>query len=621
MRWIKITLVCAGLLLGAAAAAVGLGCMPIFTPVHAVEQSELILELGLGYPDKDGKVEAAVVRCLKGRTDDRTLTIDLNAPANPEHGKAVREMLQEADPGPALLLRGSDGNRENVVLLHVCGRWLRLNEGKDRRTLELEILDSHLQETWDGDTEGLLKIVDMIRRHPDANVPIACGAAWDDPVKVGEAGGPVSEVRAVDLTGRGGRWLHVACPAGDRLIGWDSKGRRFKDHAGEMLAARSLRSAWGDFNGDRRLDLASWDGSRLTVWFQGADGRFAGQAVPGIPVRECLGLEAVDAGVPGRAGLLWSTPAAPILLVPDPGQAGPAFSQRALLTGATRADRWGAPGRCLVADFDGDGLADVLQPFAKGSRIFRGVGGGRFARAAHCPIQLGEGRTGAFLGDWNGDGLIDVFTCAEDSPRLWQNSPGGFEEKLRLSGEIAYISRPGAIGGQCCDINGDGLQDLVLFYGADDSPQFFFNRGFRSLSHAHKPTDLAECGSLPDAAKGQQGGAVADFNGDGAPDLAVVLGNGEIWLLPGARVIEETFSVSVALAPGGEHSGPVTITARNEQRELGAWVVSPGTAEPAICADGPGEVTVTWRLPGGKPRSRTLSLEGRPVRMEIPGGP
>ncbi|HOX08818.1 MAG TPA: VCBS repeat-containing protein [Planctomycetota bacterium] len=621
MRWIKVMLVCTVLLLGSAAAAIGFGCMPVFTPVHAVEHAELILELGLGYPDKDGKVEAAVVSCLKGRTGDRTMTIDLSAPANPEHGKAVRYMLLEDDPGPALLLKGSDESGKKVVLLHICGRWLRLNEGRERSVLELEAIDSHLEATWAGDTEGLLKTVELVLRHPDTHVPVATSAAWDDPVRVGAADGRVSEVRAVDLGGGRGLWLHVSCPAGDRLIGWDRKAREFKDRAGERLAARSLRSAWGDFNGDKRLDLASWDGSRLTVWLQGADGRFSDRAVPDIPARECLGLEAMDAGVPGRAGLLWSTPGMPILLVPETGGSGTTFSQRALLTGSTRADRWGPPGRCLVADFDGDGLADVLQPFAKGSRICRGAGGGRFARAVPCSVQLGEGRIGAFLGDWNADGRIDVFACAEDASRIWQNSPDGFEEKLPRSGEIAYLSQPGAIGGQCCDINGDGLQDVALFYGADCSPQFFFNRGFRSLSHAHKPTDLAETGHLPEAARGQQGGAVADFNGDGVPDLAVVLADGGIWLLAGARVGDEDLSASVSLASGGEHAGPLTIGARTDRRELGAWVVSPGIAGPVLARQEPGEVIVTWRLPGGKPQSRTLSLEGRPVRLEIPATP
>ena len=70
---------------------------------------------------------------------------------------------------------------------------------------------------------------------------------------------------AVDLAGDGRLTLFVASNKGDRLFAFDAKAETFKD----VTATRKLRSkssafAWGDFNGDARLDLASYDGTTLT---------------------------------------------------------------------------------------------------------------------------------------------------------------------------------------------------------------------------------------------------------------------------------------------------------------------------------------------------------------------
>ena len=63
---------------------------------------------------------------------------------------------------------------------------------------------------------------------------------------------------------------------------------------------------------------------------------------------------------------------------------------------------------CLVADFDGDGVADVLAPFAAGSVLFRGLTPGKFASGVACAVKLGTGQSGACVGDFDGDGRFDV---------------------------------------------------------------------------------------------------------------------------------------------------------------------------------------------------------------------
>src|SRR5208282_3450602 len=168
----------------------------------------------------------------------------------------------------------------------------------------------------------------------------------------------------------------------------------------------------------------------------------------------------------------------------------------------------GPAGPYLLADFDGDGVADILAPFAGGSVLFRGLVGGKFAPGAACPVQLGTaqlgtGQSGACVADFDGGGRFDVLCAGTDGLRLWQNEgDGNFTDTLNLSGEIAYRSKPGGIDCLVGDINNDGRQDALIAYSTM-SPQLFFNRGYRSFGHAHT-LDLAERQLFPAAEQGQQ---------------------------------------------------------------------------------------------------------------------
>jgi hypothetical protein len=338
-----------------------------------------------------------------------------------------------------------------------------------------------------------------------------------------------------------------------------------------------------------------------------------------VPKEPCTGLAAVDVGQKGQAGLVWGSAGGAVLLVPEAGKPG-AFALKPL-TAAPDAikDRTGA-GAPLVADFDGDGMPDIIQPFAKGSAFYKGKSRGEFAEGTACALALGTGRTAAFLGDFDMDGRLDILTVAEDQPRLWQNLGGGrFMDFMHLSGEIAYIAKPGAIGGNVCDINNDGWPDVFLAY-AGEGPQVFFNRGYRSFGHAHRPTDLTENGDFPEAVKGQQAGVLADLDGDGAQDMALVLLDGTVWVFPQKKVEgDPKLAVSVTLPPGGPTAGPVTVSAADDRMLLGAWAVSPGSGEAFFGRQAQGEVTITWPLPGEAPRKKTFVLEDKPIRFVIGG--
>jgi len=584
---------------------------PRFTPIHLAEQSRQILVLKLAPPDGQGRVAAEVVRAVKGEAGSKRLVLDLASAAKKEQAAAIKEAIARLGEGPALLFVGQDEEKEDAAFLHLSGRWLRLDAGKAAGAWELRALDTGMEGTWAGGTDMLLGAVEYILKNPDeATVPVAVGFKWATRAKGGQIEGQVSEFQAVDIAGDGRLALFIASDKGDRILLFDPKSRVAADiTAVRRLASKSHAAAWGDVDGDGRLDLLSWDGQALRLWVQAKDGAFAG-APQQIPVGlrgACRGISLLDVGTKGRPGILVSGEGGPILLRPD-AQGG--FRQEAL---AAPAEGFASAAACLVADLDGDVQCDILLPDASGSLFFKGEGPGRFAKPVPCPVALGKGRSGAFVGDFDHDGRLDVWAFAEDRCRLWRNRVGlSFEEVMSISGETAYYAMPGALCGLTCDINNDGRQDTFMAY-PDRPPLIFFNRGFRSFG---KALELTREDVIPETTEGQQAGTVADLNGDGAQDMAIVLKSGALWVF--WREVfegEPALALRAALPLGGESAGPLTVTGWIETRCLGAWNVQAGSAEALFGRTQAGEVTLRWQFPGVKEQKRAIAVEHKALRF------
>ena len=637
---------------------------PKFTPIHLTSQSEGILELEVGPPGPESGLPVRVVRSLKGTSPDQPPILG-TAKADPVQADRLRSVLGRAAKRSAALFIGAFAEARQeppkedfgmdfglgpgpapqsaapkagaAALLHVAGRWFRFKKGGQGWLLEGE--DVPLQGCWAGGTDMLLRAVAYVLADPDPAVPVAVDATWGAHRQVGQAGGTVSGAMAVDPEGRGRLCLFISSDGGDRLFGWNRARKTLEDlTAAWKLESKSKAAAWGDFDGDGRLDLASWDGRRLALWLQTSPGSLLPRHTWAPSEVEVTSLAALDVGLKGRAGLLAGTAAGPVLLTPtedgrwsamplprpnaallgeSPGATGAALRPAG---GATDLAPTTAP---LVADFDGDDVGDVLVPLAGAAVLYpgekpgalRGESPGATFAAPKVLGGVGTGKGPAYgcVGDFDADGLLDVFLATERGFLLWQNrGQGQFEETLQEAGEVAYIAKPRGVACGTGDVNNDGRQDVCLLY-ADRPPQVFFNRGFRSFGHARE-LDLQERELLPASGRGQQAGLLADLSGDGAQDLALVLRDGAVWLFERA-VDRPALALRVALPAGGPTAGPLRVLGFSGDRPLGAWNVFPGTAEAFFGRDCPGPCRIEWRPAGGGREERRVIVESGPVRV------
>jgi len=588
---------------------------PTFTPIHLVKQSKLIVSVDLKQGKSIDQYDAFILEVLKGKTELKAIHLDLSKARDEQNADSFRKLA--AAGAPALFFVGEfpaqDGNAPQLAgLLSVSGRWASCVSTPDGNWL-FDNIEGKFQAVWAGGTDMLRRAVDYILTDDEPDMPVSDGVAWNkEAVQIAKLDGQIRSVRTVDVDGDGRQMLFVARDSGDRLLVYDATTQKFTDITGARgLQSKSQAFAWGDFSGQGKLALYSFDGKALSLHVPQADGTFKAQAVDAAAALAggCVGLSALDGGVKGRASLLVSAvDTCPVLVALDADNK-PAVT--VLTAEGIDLKKLGAPGASLVADFDGDALADILALRESGSVLFRGLAAGKFAPGVACAVQLGKSPSGACLGDFDADGRFDVLGVNAAGTYVWQNEGAGkFTETLNLSGEMAYI---GGVGGVDCmtgDVNNDGRQDVLIAYGRnnDACPIIFFNRGFRCFGHAHT-LDLAENNLLDAAKQGQQTACLGDFNGDGAQDMALALRNGELWIFFRANQNQETRVALASLPTGGACKGPVTVTGWIGKRGLGAWNVQPGVTQAFICRSDAGPVTLKWRLPGGQEQTKEVVLE------------
>ncbi len=159
--------------------------------------------------------------------------------------------------------------------------------------------------------------------------------------------------------------------------------------------------------------------------------------------------------------------------------------------------------------------------------------------------NTGEAPQGLAVGDFNGDGILDLVTAndfAEGTVSvLLGNGDGSFQPPV----DYAVGPFPWAVVVR--DFNNDGLLDLAVSQSRDSTVTILLGDGQGGFQLA---------GSFGAGQGGANGMAVGDFNGDGNLDLAVgnsagatvsiLLGNGDGTFLPAVSYASSGYPYSVA---------------------------------------------------------------------------
>lgn len=169
-----------------------------------------------------------------------------------------------------------------------------------------------------------------------------------------------------------------------------------------------------------------------------------------------------------------------------------------------------------VGDVNGDGLRDVLATGWSSDVLVYFEGDAETIFKAPVTMDLGGGPFDVRLADFNHNGHLDfaVTLMATNEVAVWQgDGKGGFKEADRFPSRGRLPHRL-----DVADVNQDGQLDLVVSHKhVDDTIVIFYGAGdftFRVSQEIMLGTDRNVL------EHGIQDIAVADFNGDGFPDIA-----------------------------------------------------------------------------------------------------
>jgi hypothetical protein len=252
---------------------------------------------------------------------------------------------------------------------------------------------------------------------------------------------------------------------------------------------------------------------------------------------------------------------------------------------------------------------------------WRGLPGGWFGKYVESPLgKFLMNPNGATVADFDSDGLLDVLVSGTRGAAIARSTGNGaFRTTVWAIGSA--LGETTLIGAVPCDLNLDGRLDLALRYNGQ-LPQFAVHSALnaynqstdlalRTAADPAKPTEKPwEMVCAKDLEGTQEACAVADFTGDGAEDVVMVGKGGKVWMLKSDGALH----LGVSLAAPATTYGPTRVVAFEGTRCLGARLAQPGM--PAYLGKpNVSPVKLEW-LAGGVAASKSV-LVRKPTRVEL----
>lgn len=271
----------------------------------------------------------------------------------------------------------------------------------------------------------------------------------------------------------------------------------------------ALTVVTGDFNGDKKLDLAVTNASDNTVsiLLGKGDGTFTAAnllTVGTLPYSVAVGDFNADGKLDLAVTNTWDNTVS-VLLGDGAGN----------FTGASVVATGIGPISLASADLNGDGKLDLAVANYDGCTvsILLGDGTGNFSLISSAPTDVQPMYVA--VGDFNADGKLDLAVTNDPADTVSIMLGDG-------TGTYTLASSPFVsdfpIGVAVADLNGDGKLDLVTSNGASGTLSVLLGDNGGNFTNSSTPS----VNGYPMSA------AVGDLNADGKPDLAVSNPNGNI---------------------------------------------------------------------------------------------
>jgi len=280
----------------------------------------------------------------------------------------------------------------------------------------------------------------------------------------------------------------------------------------------SWSSSWGDYNNDGYDDLfiTTYDKNKPNILYKNNGDKTFTKVIPGTLVTDIANSVAATWGDYDNDGYLdlfvANNTGSKNFLYHNNGNE--TFSR--IMSGPIVEDGTYCHSASW-ADYDNDGYLDlfVAEYFpTKTNHLFHNSGDGTFTRVENSPVVTDAGHSiGAAWGDYNNDGLVDLFVPNTNKEENWLYKNIGNGQFVKVNKDVISTAS-NSVGCSWGDYNNDGHIDLFIANSGNSSNFLYTNNGdgsFTAVTNGNVVTD-----------KGNSHGSTwIDIDNDGDLDLYV----------------------------------------------------------------------------------------------------